>query len=157
MLRFALILAMLAAPVLGQTPKTAYDWLALAAPETVFGAPVTLTPGFSRENDKGRVSLCTATTEAGDSLALLYRATPSEGRAVPDLVADYRAELAGVMASAPVFEPIALGDAALWEESAHQLAVWSHEGKALMVFTLIGPQARERCMALAKTILAAGG
>ncbi|PTV97667.1 hypothetical protein C8J27_101784 [Rhodobacter aestuarii] len=157
MIRVAMILAMLATPVLGDTPKTACDWLARAELEATLGAPVTLTPGFSRTNAAVRVSLCTATTEDGDSLALLYRDTSDETRSPADLVAAYRDELASVMNPPPNFEELDLGLAALWEATMHQLTVWSHEGKVMMVFTLFGPHARERCIAVARSILEAGG
>ncbi|WP_223633251.1 hypothetical protein [Rhodobacter sp. TJ_12] len=158
MIRFAMILAMLASPVAGAPPRRACDWLALADPGAVLGAPVSLTPGFARGNDEMRVSLCTATTDAGDSLALLYRSTPGQGgQSGADLIAAYRAELAEVMSPPPELEEIALGTAAVWEGRMHQLTVWSHGGAAMMVLTLFGPQARARCVAAARAILAAGG
>lgn len=157
MIRLAMLLAFLASPVLGAPVKTACDWLHLARLEIVLGAPVKLTPGFSRKNDAATVSLCTASTEAGESLALLYRDMPSETREVDALVADYRAELGAVMSPPPDFERLDLGGAALWEGTMHQLTVWSHGGTRMMVLTLFGPKARERCIAVAEAILEAGG
>ncbi|MFD2175847.1 hypothetical protein [Rhodobacter lacus] len=157
MIRLAMILAMLAGPVFGAAPKSACLWLKLARPEVVLGAPVTLTPGFSRRNDDTAVSLCTARTEAGEQLALLYRVTPAEPRSLEVLVQDYCAELGAVMGPAPAFELLDLGGAALWEDSLHQLTVWSHDGARMMVLTLFGAQARARCIAAAEAILAAGG
>ncbi|SOC18438.1 hypothetical protein [Rhodobacter maris] len=157
MIRLAMILAMLAGPVFGAAPKSACFWLKLAQPELVLGAPVTLTRGFSRRIDTMSMSLCTAQTATGEQLALLYRVTPDEPRSLDALVQEHCAELGAVMGPAPAFELLDLGAAALWEETLHQLTVWSHDGGRMMVLTFFGAQARPRCIAVAEAILAAGG
>lgn len=153
----ALACVLCAAPVWADAPQSACDWLRLAAPEAFLGADLAYETRVEKASDAMTLSVCSVTAPEGTSLTLLRRTVPGETRAVSDLVAGYIAEQTALIGADPGLAPRDLGDAALWDGTMRQLAIWSHQGQVLMIFSGFGPQAEAQETALAEAILAAGG
>lgn len=154
----AVVLVLLApARGLAEPPQSACDWLRLAGAEALFGPGLSYHARAEKDDGAIRLSVCSALAEQGDSVTLLRRVIPDETRPVAELVAGYIAEQKAARDTDPGLEPVDLGAAALWDEGTKQLAVWSDQGRVLMIFSGFGPEARARETALAQAILGSGG
>ncbi|MGD9917909.1 MAG: hypothetical protein AB7U46_07805 [Paenirhodobacter sp.] len=155
--QLSLALALCALPAAAEPPRSACDWLRLAGAEAVLGPDLTYETRVDKAGDGMRLSVCAVLTAGGDSLTLLRRETPGETRPVADLRAGYIREQADLLGTDPGLVPVDLGAAALWDGTMKQLALWSEEGRVLMIFSGFGPEAQARETALAQAILGAGG
>jgi len=150
-------LALFAAPLRAEEPRSACDWLQAAGAEALLGVGTRFESQVEKVDGAATLSVCLAEAPSGDTLSLLRRSNPEETRPVADLVAAYRAELAQVIGADPGLTPVDLGDAALWFGEMKQLTIWSHGGTVMTIFSGFAPEAQAQQTTLAQAILGAGG
>ncbi len=121
------------------------------------GSDTTYVPGVLTENEKIRLSLCSADTpDLSMRMTLMVRENLVAD--VPDtatLRTQMIDELRATIGETAMIEEVKIGDAAIWVGEIGQLTVWHRTGRVMFTFSPTPIQDRAAAEAAARKVLAA--